>query len=387
MFVSIKECSKDRVPSFCPSLTLKETRAVLDRFPQLGCVKTWIWRRRNPYYAASGIVLASGGPVFIKRHSSSVRNAHALMQEHRFIAHLRAAQLPVCEVLVDASGACAIDCGHWVYEVHRAMPGIDLYRDAFFWTPFVSVAHARAAGQALAQLHLAARGYTAPARRTQILVGRFGIFASADPLAQLDALIRNCPSLARLLARRRWRAAAHKRLLPFHARLYPLLQTLETLWTHNDWHASNLLWSSARAPVRVSAILDFGLSDRSYALCDLAIAIERNIIGWRAQPYVHSGSIDWDALHAFLDGYESLKPLTEAEAHALPRLLPLAHAEFALSEMAYFSSVADAPEQAALTYERYFLGHADWFNGCAGQALIACLERRAARANTAYALY
>src|SRR5260364_341057 len=95
MFVSIKECSKDRVPSFCPSLTLKETRAVLDRFPQLGCVKTWIWRRRN---------------------------AHALMQEHRFIAHLRAAQLPVCEVLVDASGACAIDCGHWVYEVHRAMP-------------------------------------------------------------------------------------------------------------------------------------------------------------------------------------------------------------------------------------------------------------------------
>src|SRR5260363_70000 len=145
MFVSIKECSKDRVPSFCPSLTLKETRAVLDRFPQLGCVKTWIWRRRNPYYAASGIVLASGGPVFIKRHSSSVRNAHALMQEHRFIAHLRAAQLPVC-------------------EVHRAMPGIDLYRDAFFWTPFVSVAHARAAGQALAQLHLAARGYTAPAR-------------------------------------------------------------------------------------------------------------------------------------------------------------------------------------------------------------------------------
>src|SRR5260364_392356 len=140
--------------------------------------------------------------------------------------------------------------------------------------------------------------------------------------------------------RRRWRAAAHKRLLPFHARLYPLLQTLETLWTHNDWHASNLRWSSARAPVRVSAILDFGLSDRSYALCDLAIAIERNIIGWRAQPYVHSGSIDWDALHAFLDGYESLKPLTEAEAHALPRLLPLAHAEFALSEMAYFSSVA-----------------------------------------------
>src|SRR5260364_171518 len=71
---------------------------------------------------------------------------------------------------------------------------------------------------------------------------------------------------------------------------------------------------AARARVRASALLDIVVSDSGYALCDLAIAIERNIIGWRAQPYVHSGSIDWDALHAFLDGYESLKPLTEAEA-------------------------------------------------------------------------
>ncbi len=372
--------------SFHPPLTLNETHPVLSRFAQLGGVKKWIWRRQNPYYAASGIAATSSGPVFIKRHSACVRDARALTQEHRFIAHLRAAQLPASEVLTDVSGASAIVHGNWVYEVHRAMPGIDLYRDAFFWTPFISADHARAAGHALAQLHLAARGYTAPARRTQMLVGRFTIFASADPLARIDALMHSCPSLARLLARRRWRAEAHRQLLPFHARLYPLIQALEPLWTHNDWHASNLLWSGASPPVRVTAMLDFGLSDRSYALCDLAIAIERNIIGWRAQPYIHSGQIDWDALDAFLDGYESLKPLTEVEAHALPRLLPLVHTEFALSEMVYFNSVTHAPEQAALTYERYFLGHARWFNRPAGQALLTHLERRASCGRSAHVI-
>src|SRR5260364_388094 len=188
MFVSIKECSKDRVPSFCPSLTLKETRAVLDRFPQLGCVKTWIWRRRNPYYAASGIVLASGGPVFIKRHSSSVRNAHALMQEHRFIAHLRAAQLPVCEVLVDASGAGATaSCRARLYSARaaHANPRWPLW-------DFCQRRSARAAGRADPQLSLPGAPACAPAlarRGTQALaaLSRPPVSAAPDAGDALDA--------------------------------------------------------------------------------------------------------------------------------------------------------------------------------------------------------
>ena len=55
---------------------------------------------------------------------------------------------------------------------------------------------------------------------------------------------------------------------------------LAPLWTHNDWHASNLLWSSREPHAEVASILDFGLSDRTSAVYDLATAIERNTIPW-----------------------------------------------------------------------------------------------------------
>ncbi|MCX5328729.1 hypothetical protein [Streptomyces sp. NBC_00140] len=43
---------------------------------------------------------------------------------------------------------------------------------------------------------------------------------------------------------------------------------------------------------------------------------------------------------ALLDGYESVRPLRAAELAALPELLPLVHAEFALSELGYRDSCA-----------------------------------------------
>ncbi|MFD8000034.1 hypothetical protein [Streptomyces mirabilis] len=79
--------------------------------------------------------------------------------------------------------------GEWVYEVHAAGTGTDFYRDALSWSPFVSVAHARAAGAALAQLHLAAEGFGAPRRYPQPLDSSLSIFAAVDPEAALEAYV------------------------------------------------------------------------------------------------------------------------------------------------------------------------------------------------------
>ncbi len=67
---------------------------------------------------------------------------------------------------------------------------------------------------------------------------------------------------------------------PFHADLAPLLPALTPLWTHNDLHASNLFWSESGPNARATAIIDFGLADRTNAVHDLAHAIERNIVEW-----------------------------------------------------------------------------------------------------------
>ncbi|MDB5766008.1 MAG: putative homoserine kinase type PnuC-associated, THI-regulated branch, partial [Collimonas fungivorans] len=308
-----------------------------------------------------------------------------LTDEHRFMAHLRQRGLAVSEVLQASDGSTAHADGGWTYEVQRVGQGVDRYRDATSWTPFVSTEDAAAAGSALARLHLAARGYDAPARSTKLLASGFTLFNTEDPqqvLERIGRYIQERPALADYLAQRDWRQEVTQVLLPFHARLGPLLDGLAPLWTHNDWHASNLLWQ-AQEPPAVATVVDFGLADRTCAVYDLAIAIERNMIEWLAlpstppadqRPLVHIGQLD-----AMLDAYEAVRPLSALEAAALPALLPLAHVEFALSELAYFHGVQKSAENSALAYDTYFLGHAAWFDSDAGRYLLDHLQRRCDR--------
>ena len=87
---------------------------------------------------------------------------------------------------------------------------------------------------------------------------------------------------------------------------------------------------------------------------------------------------DLDAIDAFLDGYESVRPLTPAEAAALPEVFPVVHVEYALSEVEYFASVVSSPANADLAYDGYLLGHAAWFATPPGAAVLDHLRRRAA---------
>jgi Ser/Thr protein kinase RdoA (MazF antagonist) len=184
--------------------------------------------------------------------------------------------------LADDNGETVVQQDQWVYEVHTAAEGLDLYEQDLSWTPFRGVAHARAAGRALAQLHLAAAGYNAPPRRTKTLVASFSIFAANDPWPLLEHYVAQRPDLSAYLEKRNWRAETEATLLPYHSRLRPWLGSLPPLWTHNDFHASNLFWSSDSDDAEVRSIIDFGLADRTNAIHDLAIAIERNGIRWLA---------------------------------------------------------------------------------------------------------
>jgi Ser/Thr protein kinase RdoA (MazF antagonist) len=163
-------------------------------------------------------------------------------------------------------------------------------------------------------------------------------------------------------------------LAPFHARLRPLLPALAPLWTHNDLHASNLLWSESGSGSRVTAIIDFGLSDRTNAVHDLAHAIERNIVEWLvlvANPDEPDAvPVHLDHVEALLDGYESVRLLTVAERAALAPMTALCHAEFALSEADYFIGVLNSDDKAAMAYEGWLVGHARWFHSRAAQRLV-----------------
>jgi Ser/Thr protein kinase RdoA (MazF antagonist) len=352
-----------------PPLTVAELDALLARYPEAGGARRVRWHSPRPLSAAALVQAASGAELFVKRHHVSVRTERGLAEEHGFLRHLARNGGPVVRVLSAEDGrtvAGGAD-GAWTYEVHTVGAGEDVYRDAISWSPFHSLAHARAAGRTLARLHRAAGGYAAPNRAVAPLIGGFTVFGDpADPIAAARRYAAARPALAEDLARRGdWTGELERRHLPFYARLQPHLAALEPLWTHNDLHASNLLWRGADA---VTAI-DFNLADRAFAVHDLALAIERNAIEWVELPDKGCGAVHADAAAALIAGYQEVRTLTDAERAALPELLPLCHVDFALSELDYFAGVTRSAQNAELAY-RYVVDHTAWFAGEEGTGLL-----------------
>ncbi len=361
-----------------PPLTFHEITTLLREFPAAGEPIEILSVSPRPLSAAS-VVRTAKGRVFVKRHHRSVRDREGLLEEHRFLEHLLNHGAPTSRVLASGTGETAVEKGEWTYEVHTAAEGIDLYEEAVSWTPFHSAQHARAAGGALARLHVAARGFAAPRRKVQPIVASFTIFANENPAAEMERYLAARPSLAQSSAVRACAQQALEALAPFHAELAPLLPRLPPLWTHNDLHASNLFWSDER----VTAVVDFGLSDRTNAVHDLAHAIERNIVEWLvlvegpSQP--DAVPVHLDHLEALLEGYEAVRPLSGQEAAALAPMTVLCHAEFALSEAEYFLGVLHSDERAKMAYDGWLAGHARWFLSAGGRRLLDGLRRWAER--------
>jgi len=370
-----------------PTLNLAELRAILAKFLDLGEATHIVSVSPRPFSAAAIVATRNFSVkeqrVFVKRHHRSVRDREGLIEEHHFLAQLSANGAPVPRVVASAAGETAIETGEWTYEVHEIPAGIDLYADAISWTPFRSAAHAGSAGAALARLHLAAQNFDAPPRKARPLVASFTIFAVSDTVAAMERYLADRPSLAGHKALHTSAEQALELLAPFHAELLPHLSALAPLWTHNDLHASNMFWSDAGPDARATAIIDFGLADRTNAVHDIAHAIERNIVEWLALVNDPDRSDDvrihLDHLDVFLDGYESVRPLSSEESHALAPMVALCHAEFALSEADYFLGVLRSEGKAKMAYDGWLVGHARWFSSVAGCKLLDSLRSRAGR--------
>ena len=342
--------------------------------PSTGTVVAWSSPRPM---SAAGLVNHGTGTVFVKRHHVRVRSGAQLAAEHAIATHLRASGLPVPRVKRTTADLTVVAEGDFVYEVHEVAPGIDLYRDAMSWTPYLSPGHALAAGAALGRLHQAAAGFTRAARPPAVLTSSCCVITAADPLAAVDAIARRRPGLARYLAGRDWRRDLTRDHLPVIRRAAPLLAGQEPRWGHGDWHPSNLTWDSARPDAGVVAVFDFGLANRPIAVHDLAVALERGVVAWLDLAESGVAGVDLGAADALLSGYAGVRRLSPAEARALPEVLPVVHLEYALSEIEYFADVVSSPALADLAYDTYLIGHTRWFAGPDGAAFLDHLRRRA----------
>ncbi|HXS03877.1 MAG TPA: phosphotransferase [Rhodanobacter sp.] len=355
-----------------PAITPSELESLLRRYPQLGSPLRIAWHSPRPLSAAC-LVETRQGEFFVKRHHRRVRSAATLGEEHRFMAHLRDRGMPIPLVLQDVDGASAVALGDWVYEVHQRAAGIDLYRETASWQPLASREHARSAGCMLAALHDASAGYDAAQRDTHILVARSELIAAADPVASLRAQLPQRPGLADYLRKRDWQDDLAALLAPWHDKVQPRLARQPRLWTHGDWHVSNLCWSDPGDGASIASVLDFGLAAANCALFDLATAIERNAIAWLALD-TGNAAIHPEIALALIEGYRRIRPLEGDDVRLLADLLPLVHVEFALSEVEYFHAITRSSESADVAYDTFLRGHAGWFLTPSGQTMLRAIR-------------
>lgn len=359
-----------------PAITADEAEAAIVRFPAAGRMTGLRWHSPRPFSAAT-LAQTTEGAFLLKRHHRHVRSLAGLGEEHAFITHLAGVGVSVPAIMTTAGDATAIAIGEWTYELHRSAPGVDLYRDRPSWTPFLSHAHAHAAGAALARLHEAARGFPARARRQQPLVASFTILPAVDPMAAAEAYVAARPALASFLATRRWRQDMARLFAAMGDGLPLLLTDQVPLWTHNDWHPSNLLWADDGI---VRTVFDFGLADRTCAVHDIATAIERSAVRWlelgqgQGQGQGTDDIGDPGAALALLAGYATIVPLRRVDIATIVRLLPLVHLEFALSEVDYFIGVMADAVSAELTWDGYLVGHAEWFLSAPGRDFLRRID-------------
>ncbi|MFI1239934.1 phosphotransferase enzyme family protein [Nocardia salmonicida] len=370
-----------------PALTDDEiARAVATTWggPALAAIE---WRGARPLSSTVGVRLDGGERLVVKRMPLRLRDEVALSEEHRFMAHLRDRGVPVPEVLAavgdrvttppdrdhderdhdravgrgagatdefrrDGDGAGA-DVGEFVYEVHREGTGEDRYRADFSWSPYRDSDDAASAGAMLGRLHSAAADFDAPARSARPLLASM----HGDVVSAFEWHIARRPSVDRFLGARDWRTEVPEFQVD--------LSGVAPLWTHGDWHGTNLLWDGPE----VTSVIDFGLADRTTAVFDLATAIERTAIDWVSLRDGGPAHVRVDQITALIQGYRSERTLSTAERDLLPSLLALVHIGYELSEIDYFLTIADDPRNAEIAYHDWLLGHLRWYGTVEGRDL------------------
>ncbi|MFV5381434.1 phosphotransferase enzyme family protein [Acinetobacter towneri] len=365
-------------------LTVSELHNLQPYYPCLQGNIQILWCSPRPFSSAVLVevmqALASTGQTnfhsyFIKRSHRSFRRAQDILQEHAVLQHLASKNIPVATLMTSNCGQTALEVGDWTYEVYEKAAGFDLYIDQQSWTPFFYTEHAAKVGSLLAKLHIAMQDFPElHGRSTRYLVSNQQLLESESIVTAIQQRIDNSPELSRYFADKNLDAVFLERIFQTHRKIKHVLQQATKIWTHNDLHASNLFWSTQGADPNITAVIDFGLSDRNSALYDLAITIERNFIDWLALEHTSQINVDEAGLSAFLQAYcAEIHP--QQDFSILPELLKIVHLDFAFSELEYFVGITQNLKHADAAYYDWIVGHVNWFFTEQGQQFTQTFTR------------
>lgn len=99
------------------------------------------------------------------------------------------------------------------------------------------------------------------------------------------------------------------------------LTTLPNGLCHLDMFADNTLWNLQKGEARLTGLLDFTEVSVEHYVMDIAITINDFCTTWGVAEQGESVNFDRNKMEAFLQGYESIRPLNTDEKRALPVML------------------------------------------------------------------
>ncbi|MCH4249094.1 MAG: phosphotransferase [Acinetobacter populi] len=363
----------DLEPKDWVNISAEDLKRIQPYYPVLQGEMDIIWHSPRPFSSAS-IIRSAQGEFLLKRSHHSFRSVADLQQEHHFIAHLARKGVAVPQIFSNAQGQTATALDDWIYELHEKVAGEDIYADQQSWKSFFVAQHALQAGKALAHLHVAAVDFLPDqSRTTQYLISNQKIIESPSILQDFADRIQQSPALSEYFEKCPVSDDFLALLLRLQQPLLAQFPKFKKIWTHNDLHASNLLWRNGSDQAEVAAVIDFGLTDLTSIPYDIAVAIERNFIDWLALDQGNDLHIDVEGLCAFIRGYAQTGE-NLAQLDFVPDILPLAHIDFALYELEYFVGITRNETHAKAAYA-YLIEHTYWFVSAQGQDFLAQLKR------------
>jgi len=360
------------------AMSEEELTAVLKRYPDAGLFRRRISNSGRPYSAGT-LMETTEGRFFLKKQSRGFRRREDILWRHTVIDHLVRRGFPTPPLLANDEGSSLTELGQAHYELFAAAPGEDRYRELHSWMPFDRVAHARAAGEMLAQFHAVTQDFPL-AGATPLghspgtsMSARFDLAFAPDIIVALGERIAASPTLSQFFSQRRWKEELSLVYPQLHRDVYPYLAGIEPAVTHGDWHANNMFYHGDG----VASVIDFHLADVSFRAYDIAVALDRNAIQWLDILAGDTDAVRFDVLECLLRGYTAVSPLSLHEAELLTALLPIHQLDLALSNVEYYLAQEGKPERAEWAYSVYLRDHARYFLTSPGKRVLAFVRSTA----------
>ncbi len=263
--------------------------------------------RRSPKVG----VVCDQGKFLLKRRPAARAHPDKVRFAHRIQKRLRSNSFPVAKLISTRDGRSTfVTLREGIYELFEFVVGQPFQRTA---------AEAYDAGAVLAHFHQATDGLTfSPSIPTphgdyhDVPGVRTGLCSIGSSLSSHESFSGDEAELATLV----------QFLLESYDRAADAVNELGFLgWPeqviHSDWHPGNLLFREGK----VVAVIDYDSVRRSRRVSDAANgALQFSMIA-EGDPATWPDHLDEERWNAFLNGYESLSPLTEEERLSVPHLM------------------------------------------------------------------